>query len=195
MVIGVCLSLASCSTSPGAIETSPVLAPSSPLESSTESAPPSSSEAGPQDFRKVLTQSCERALAVGIEESTAEASFAYYLFPEELSVDGYSAIAHDIESDEVSLVWETDAFYVCYFANQISLAEEFDAPVSFSFVATRSGFELVDTTIGETYTYIITLSDGLVSRVDDGTSDWVIKYGIEETKVSLLKRAVKEFAD
>lgn len=195
MLIILFLSLASCST-PNPVESGPSeLTPSSQTLSATTSSQPESTEAHRIDFYRVIVDSCEKALAVGVEEATADSSFAYYLFPEELSIEGYSAVEYDKAGDEVSLVWETDVFYVCYFANQIALAEEFGTRASISFLARQDGFDLVDSSFVDESSYQISVSDDLISSVYDGNSNWVIKYGVDESKVSLLERAVKEFLD
>lgn len=148
-----------------------------------------------QEFDEVLNRSCLEALAMGLEESSPALGVSYILVPEELSIEGYSAVEHDSRSDTVSLLWETDAFYTCYFSNQIALAEEFDASVPLSFEATVDGFSLFYDNLGETRTIEVMVTDGLVSGFDDGNAIWQVVYGVGEKHLALLERAVREFLD
>lgn len=185
--------LASCGTSASIDEASSVPISMSPSLPATESSPPEPEIAPQQDFLNIIAGSCETALNLGVEEVSEDSSFAYYLFPEELAIDGYSAVEYRLVNDAVSLVWETDVFYVCYFANQIALADEFGAAASISFTAAQDGFKLVDKSFSDELSYQVSVSDGLITGVYDGSTQWIIRYGIDEEKVYLLTRAVEEF--
>lgn len=193
--LAACLALASCSSSPNqGAPTSPDLSPPSNGRASSFSSELSEPQSLPS-FEEVLANSCLRALAEGVEESSEDFAFSLLLFPEEYSIDGFSAVQYDVQIDDVSLVWETDAFYVCYFSNQIELAEEFGGSASMSFQATANGFGIVDETFGEPYTYQLEIQNDSVVSVDDGNSVWKIRYGIGEDELALLERAVAEFLD
>lgn len=193
VLIALSLLLASCAATQS-IDREPSLSVSQPTTpSETSSSQPESEQIPLQGPLQVLAESCETALDLGVEEVAGDSSFAYYLFPEELSIDGFSAVEHEFANDEVSLVWETDVFYVCYFANQIALADEFGVAASISFQATPAGFDLVDESFAGERVYKMSVSDGLITSVNDGSAKWLIRYGIDEEKVYLLNRAVEEF--
>ena len=194
--LAACLALASCSSSPNeAAPISPNPSPTSTGGASSLSSEPSSDPQSLLDFEEVLASSCLKALEEGVEESSEDFAFSLLLFPEEYSIDGFSAVQYDMQTEDVSLVWETDAFYVCYFSNQIGLAQEFGDSVSMSFQATANGFGIVDETFGEPYSYQLEIQNDSVVSVDDGNSVWKIRYGIGQDQLALLERAVAEFLD
>jgi hypothetical protein len=196
LLLASCFALASCTSNLSSEVVAPVIPQASP---SVKTIAPSLQEDTDvqfaQDFEEVLRNSCSTALKVGLEESSRDLNVEYILFPEELSIEGYSALEHDLKSDEVTLVWETDVFYTCYFSNRMALAEEFGASTSISFEAVSDGYSIVDESVDETFYYQVKVTDGLISEFDDGNNIWQVKYGVGENKLALLKRAVKDFLD
>lgn len=194
LLLASCFALASCTSNLSSEVVAPVIPEVSP---SVQTIAPSLQEDTDvqfaQDFEEVLRNSCSTALKVGLEESSRDLNVEYILFPEELSIEGYSALEHDLQSDEVTLVWETDVFYTCYFSNRIALAEEFGTSTSISFEAVPGGYRLFDEIVDETFYYQVKVTDGLISEFDDGNNIWQVKYGVGQDKVALLKRAVEEF--
>ena len=164
-------------------------------ESFHQTSEPEHERPSPQGFEEILRNSCVEALEVGVEETSQPLGVSYILFPEELSIDGYSAIEHNQINDEVSLVWETDVFYTCYFSNRLDMAEEFGASVPISFENVLGGFKIVDQSFDETYSFEVKVVNGLIDEFDDGDAVWSVIYGVGEDKLALLELAIQEFED
>jgi hypothetical protein len=74
-------------------------------------------------FSSIATASCDRALVEGVIESTPALGIEAVMVPKAFGVDGYSAAFHQAPN-VYELIWETDFFFACAIANQVTLSEE-----------------------------------------------------------------------
>ena len=205
IAISAALILAGCASEPEIGEASSKIRDSSEVSAgdeaeSTEESSLQTSEIepesqSPQGFEEVLSNSCGKALEVGVVETSRRLEISYILFPEELSIDGYSAVEHNLSNGEVSLVWETDVFYTCYFSNRLDMAEEFGTSALMSFKSTPGGFEIVDESLEETLSFDFKVTSGFIDEIDDGDAVWSVIYGVGEDKLVLLEQAIQDFQD
>lgn len=187
----VALALSGCAASPA---TEPETETTSEPETSE-----SASAATDLDFELVAISSCDRAMAQGVEEITVSNSYRQVLVPIDAALDGYSAAWEDLETGEVGLIWEADAFLSCAAAITIGLAEEAGEEPNWLITATNGGFEVFQD-FGEYGTQLIKFSavEGfLVSAEVVGGENFTIHYG--EPSVAdaqqLIELAVSNFAE
>lgn len=149
------------------------------------------------DFRDVAIASCEKAMSEGVEELALSQTYRQLMIPKDAAIDGYSAAWEDIETGEVGLIWEADAFLGCAPAMTIWLAEEAGEDPAWEISELEAGFELFQD-FGEYGTQTIRFEvDGgfFVTAAVAGGEQFDIRYGepnLEAAK-ELIERAVTNF--
>lgn len=151
----------------------------------------------PVDFTSVAISSCERAMSEGVEEQTAAQAYRQVMIPKSAALDGYSAAWEDLETGEIGLIWEADAFLSCAPAMTIWLAEESGESPAWEIAELESGFELFQD-FGEYGTQLIRFEvvDGVFSTAEVvGGELFEIRYGEPNLADAqeLIARAVADF--
>lgn len=172
--------------------------PTQPSPTATEK--PTSEGAIPAtiDFSDVAIASCEKAMSDGVEEQTATQTYRQVMIPKSAALDGYSAAWEDLETGEIGLIWEADAFLSCAPAMTIWLAEEAGEAPAWEIGELESGFELFQD-FGEYGTQLIRFEvvDGVFSTAEVvGGELFEIHYGEPNLADAqdLIARAVADFA-
>ena len=75
------------------------------------------------EFREIAINSCDLARSDGVLEHTEDFSYRAVMVPKESGIDGYSAAWMD-QTGHYSLIYETDFFMSCAYANTFTLYEE-----------------------------------------------------------------------
>lgn len=148
------------------------------------------------DFNAIAVASCDRAFEQGVEELTLSGNYRQVMIPKEAAVDGYIAAWEDIESDDVGLIWEADAFLSCAPAMTISLAQEAGEEPVWEITSSSSGYTVFQD-FGEygTQTIEFEVADGnfVAANIIDG-EEFVISYEPNlEQALNLISTAVTEF--
>ena len=142
-----------------------------------------------QDFKAIAKDSCDKAMSVGVVESTGTAKAV--MVPKDQAYQDYSAAYFD--KGAYTLIWESDAFAACSASIQFDMAAEggAESPIEVVFNS-KDGTYQTTQDLGEfgISKAKYTIADGLISMSDDTT----VTYGpLSEDDLKILTTAVDNF--
>jgi hypothetical protein len=153
------------------------------------------------NFIDLAHRSCGKALDTGVTENVNDGAMINVMVPKSAAVSDYSAvtISKDAGVDNPQLIFETDIFETCYYANKFSMAADGGVAVTdLGVTVTQQGdsWTVVEAVVeddGKTptsFTTKYTSINGVISQSVSDNASIVITYDNYKEFLPALEKAV-----